>query len=110
MAQLWVSFNLHKVYTSVIFQHTLHLGGSDYSSIGSIDLTFDRDTSAFPILVDILDDQIHELDENFLGELTTSDEDAILSPSQTTVRILDNDGNDTAYTVVIWYNAIFQMF
>ena len=57
-----------------------------------MELTFDRDNSRFPIPVNILDDEIHELNENFLGELATSDEDVILTPEQTMIRILDNDG------------------
>ena len=57
-----------------------------------MELTFDRDNSRFPIPVNILDDEIHELNENFFGELATSDEDVILTPEQTMIRILDNDG------------------
>ena len=57
-----------------------------------MELTFDRDNSQFSILVNILDDEIHELNENFFGELVTSDEDVILTPEQTMIRIVDNDG------------------
>ena len=55
-------------------------------------LTFDRDTSSFVIPIDIIDDQVHELTEYFFGGLVTSDEDVILNPQQTRVRIEDNDG------------------
>lgn len=55
-------------------------------------LVFDRNTSSFSIPIDIIDDLVHELNEQFLGGLTTSDEDVILDPQQTRVRIADNDG------------------
>ena len=55
-------------------------------------LTFDRDTSSFSIPIDIIDDLVHELREYFFGGLVTSDEDVILNPQQTRVRIEDNDG------------------
>ena len=66
--------------------------GSDYNAIVPRVLTFDRDTSSFSIPIDIIDDQVHELREQFFGGLVTSDEDVILDPQQTRVRIEDNDG------------------
>jgi hypothetical protein len=66
--------------------------GSDYDAIVPMVLTFDRDTSNFSIPIDIIDDLIHELSEEFLGRLTTSDGDVVLGPQQTIVRIADNDG------------------
>ena len=55
-------------------------------------LTFNMNNLAFAIPIDIINDDIHELDENFIGHLTTSDEDAILEPDQTIVNILNDDG------------------
>ena len=55
-------------------------------------LTFNMNNLAFAIPIDIINDNIHELDENFFGRLTTSDEDAILEPDQTIVNILNDDG------------------
>lgn len=55
-------------------------------------LTFDRDTSSFSIPIDIIDDQVHELSEEFFGRLSTADGDVILDPQETRVRIADNDG------------------
>ena len=46
----------------------------------------------FAIPIDIVDDEIHELDENFFGRLSTVDEDAILQPGQTMIHILKDDG------------------
>ena len=46
----------------------------------------------FAIPIDIINDEIHELDENFLGRLSTVDEDAILQPGQTMIHILNDDG------------------
>ena len=66
--------------------------GSDYNAIVPMVLTFDRDTSNFSIPINIIDDQVHELDEQFFGDLVTSDEDVILDPQRTRVRIADNDG------------------
>ena len=55
-------------------------------------LTFNMNNLAFAIPIDIINDNIHELDENFFGHLATSDEDAILEPDQTIVNILNDDG------------------
>lgn len=66
--------------------------GSDYSDIGTIQLTFDMNNSEFPINIGIIDDVIHERVEDFFAQLTTDDGDITLDPMGTTVRILDNDG------------------
>ena len=70
----------------------LHTDGSDYIGVVERLLTFDMNNSEFPIPIDIHDDDIHELDESFFGSLSTRDEDVILEPGQTTVRIQHNDG------------------
>ena len=72
--------------------HNSSPDGSDYNAIVPRVLVFDRNTSSFSIPIDIIDDLVHELNEQFLGGLTTSDEDVILDPQQTRVRIADNDG------------------
>lgn len=63
-------------------------------------LTFDRNTSSFLIAIDIIDDQIHELSEDFFGRLSTTDGDVILQPQGTRVRITDNDG--MCMTVILY--------
>ena len=78
--------------------------GVDYTSVGPIPLTFDRNNSEFPISIDILNDQVHELDEDFFGRLSTDDPDAILDPGQTRVRILDDDGMSGLCAVLMHYN------
>ena len=55
-------------------------------------LTFDADNLNFSIAVDILDDLVHELNEDFFGRLSTADGDVVLQPQETRVRIADNDG------------------
>ena len=55
-------------------------------------LTFNMNNLAFAIRINTINDNIHELDENFIGHLTTSDENAIQEPDQTIVNILNDDG------------------
>ena len=43
--------------------------------------------------ISITDDSILEIDEVFVVALSTTDQDVILNPSNTSVTILDNDGN-----------------
>ena len=69
----------------------LHPVGSDYTGVGQRALTFDMENSEFPIAIDIINDNTPEVLENFFGRLSTSDEDVILDPGQTTVHILDDD-------------------
>ena len=54
-------------------------------------LTFDRDTTSVTIPVTIINDEIHEADEEFLGQLI-ADDVVMLSNSLTTIQILDDDG------------------
>ncbi len=55
-------------------------------------LTFNEDTLSIPIAVGIMEDDINEILERFIGRLTTDDADVLLSPNITTVEITDNDG------------------
>ena len=75
-----------------VFSILLHTDGSDYTGVVPRLLTFDMNNSEFPITINIIDDNIHELDENFFGRLSTDDEDAVLEPGQTRVRIQNDDG------------------
>ena len=70
----------------------LHPDGSDYNAVVPRPLTFDMDNLEFSIPIDILDDQVHELNEDFFGRLSTTDGDVVLQPQETRVRIADNDG------------------
>lgn len=69
-----------------------HPDGSDYRAVAPTPLTFDRNNSIHSISIDIIDDQVHELNEDFFGRLSTVDEDVILDPQETRVRIADDDG------------------
>ena len=52
--------------------------------------------------VSITDDTILENDEVFVVALNSTDEDIILSPSTTSVTIVDDDGkSDLEYTIYI---------
>ncbi len=94
LGESMINSSLHSTASSMtIMFHASSPDGSDYDAIVPMVLTFDRDTSNFTISIDIIDDLIHELNEEFFGRLTTSDEDVvILNPQQTRVRIADNDG------------------
>ena len=76
----------------------LRLDGSDYTAIVPRTLTFDRNNLEFPIAINIIDDQVHELSEDFFGRLSSSDGDVFLMFQQTRIRIEDNDGM-MAYSV-----------
>ena len=83
---------LNNIQFIVYLVFCLHKDGSDYTGVVQRLLTFDMNNSEFPIAINILDDNIHELDENFFGRLSTGDEDAVLEPGQTRVRIQNDDG------------------
>ena len=85
---------MHLIASLVFYLHTV---GSDYTGVVQRLLTFDMNNSEFPIPIDIHDDDIHELDENFFGTLSTGDVDAILEPGQTIVRIQNDDGMVRVY-------------
>ena len=55
-------------------------------------MTFDTNNVQFAIPIDIVDDEIQELDENFFVFLTTSNDNVILDPGHTTVQITRDVG------------------
>lgn len=69
------------------------LGGEDYEVVNTL-LTFSSTNQNTPecVRVSITNDSNAEGPEMFLGQLTTSDDRVVLSPDQTTVTILDDDG------------------
>ena len=91
-------------YSSKIWKHETSLftvcnvssfliGGSDYTSPGDVTLTFDNTTTSQAVRVVIVDDDIFEDDETFLGNLATTDPYVDLIPATATATILeDNDG------------------
>ncbi len=57
-------------------------------------LTFDADNTRRVFLITLLDDEVDEVDEilsSLLG-LDSQDSTVTLSPSETTITIIDNDG------------------
>ena len=69
------------------------IDGLDYTQLTRI-LTFDESTTFFTISLSIIDNEIHEGDEDFFGQLTTSADPnlVILSLPSTTIIILDDEG------------------
>ena len=55
-------------------------------------MTFDAGTTYNTVAVNITNDESFEMDEQFYGVLSTVDLDITLSPAQTTIRILNDDG------------------
>ena len=56
------------------------------------ELTFDADVTLITVSINITDNMEFEADEQFIVVLSTADPSVILSPAQSTVTILDNDG------------------
>ena len=72
-------------------QHSV--GPGDYEAI-NMTLTFDSNTQRHDISITLVDDTIDELDETLtsLLVLDSPDSSVTLSPSETMVMIVDNDG------------------
>jgi len=64
--------------------------GLDYSARTQT-LTFDQNNVGFNVSIPVLNDDIHEPEEDFFGRLMTDDEDALLSPNTTRIHIVDDD-------------------
>ena len=68
------------------------IAGLDYVSPGDVTLTFDNATTVQTVRVIIVDDNILEDDETFLGNLATTDLYVDLIPENATTTIMeDND-------------------
>ncbi len=61
----------------------------DFNAITGAALQFDQDTLTVTVTVTIIDDAILENDENFFGNLVTSDSAVDLGPDNATVNILE---------------------
>ena len=72
---------------------SLLIAGSDYTSPGAVTLTFNSTTTSLEVPVDILNDNILENNETFIGDLATTDDRVDLNPINATATIIeDNDG------------------
>ena len=71
---------------------TISLGGRDFIPLQPQQLTFDAGTSYNTIAINIIDNDSFERDKQFSSALSTMDMDVTLSPAQTTIRILNDDG------------------
>ncbi len=71
-----------------------YTAGADYTAVNS-DLTFSEAVSRVCRNVSTEEDDILEGDEEFLLDLTTSDPDVVVSVSEATVTITDDDGTLT---------------
>ena len=69
------------------------LDGFDYVEMTQT-LTFDRDTTSFTIPVTLINDNVHEMNEEFFGLLTTVEDFyvVIFDPFFTIIQIMDEDG------------------
>lgn len=66
-------------------------GSVDYVAIPNMILQFDENTASRSVTVTINDDNVLEDNENFFGNLNTSDVAVDLTPSLATVNILELD-------------------
>ena len=55
-------------------------------------LTFDASTSYNTVAINITNDESFEMNEQLYGVLSTMDMDVTLSPAQTIITIVDDDG------------------
>jgi hypothetical protein len=72
--------------------------GSDYASAGNFATWADGDISDKSIVIPILEDNLPELDETFVVNITQVIGGVIDRPSQTHVTILDNDSSEVDFT------------
>ena len=76
-----------------IVSSPLLVAGSDYTSPGAVTPMFGSTTTSQTVSVVIVDDEILEDDETFLGNLATTDDRVNLNPITATATIIeDNDG------------------
>ena len=68
--------------------------GQDYQSIATVNLMFSSVNRQIVTGISILDDNFHELPEDFFANLSlvTTRPNVIVDPSMATVNILDEDG------------------
>lgn len=78
----------------VLFFSSYSLAGDDYLDTGILSFTFDQDNVAYEVMVPLINDDIHELNENFFAFLSTQESMSILilNPANATVNILDEEG------------------
>ena len=73
-----------------MWYHFLPPASSDYTSV-TRGLTFNSGTTTQTVMVPIVGDNVVESTESFTVSLTSADSAVTLSPSTTTVTILDDD-------------------
>ena len=66
-------------------------------SVVSLTYAPGNDTINHCVVVPVIDDNFAEGGEVFLGLLTTDEDRVTLSPSETTITIVDSDGKHTPY-------------
>ena len=70
---------------------------SDYAG-GSYDLTFDGSATALRVNISLTNDDVNEAVESFFARLSTSDDDATLSPTMAVIEVTDDDGEEQSNT------------
>lgn len=88
--------NFTSQLTSVCLFYCIHKfpDGSDYTDPGTLTFIFNRDETSFEVMIPLIDDDVHELNENFFASLASNEDANILTlnPANATVNILDNEG------------------
>ena len=82
----------------------------DYENLGDIPLRFNQTTSHQSVIIPIIDDNILEDVENFLGQLTTLETFVDLMPAMTEINILEVNDSKYLATYVAKVNALKLMW
>ena len=83
---------VQNILCTIIEAPALILGDSDFVQLEPQQLTFNVGISYITVAINITNDENFEINKQFFGILSTMDMDVTLSPAQTTIRILDDDG------------------
>jgi hypothetical protein len=78
----------------IIISTIIASDSSDYLDPGTLSFVFDRNNPFFEVMIPLINDDIHELDENFFVSLSSSEDTRILmiAPADATIIIQDDEG------------------
>ncbi len=69
-------------------------GNYDYEGVTNQVVTFDPATDRQTVTINVRNDGVYELQENFFGQLTTTDTGVELFDNTTTANIVDSNSKD----------------
>ena len=81
----------------------------DYSLPHSMVLIFDETTSLSCLYIEVTDDLVFELPEQFTLQLYTSTASVVLSPDTATVNIADNDSKSSTHIYMYTANYVLAI-